>query len=66
MREEPTIERLIYLLRSSDPEAWVYAVQQLVERSSDPVAHEVLYEASFKKEYAHPRPGCACVARCTR
>ncbi len=50
MMDEPTTERLIYLLRSHDPEARVYAVQQLAERSTDPVAHEALYEASFKKD----------------
>ena len=50
MMEEVTTERLIYLLRSSDPEARVYAVQKLVERSTDPIAHEALYEASFKKD----------------
>ncbi len=50
MMDEPTTDRLIYLLRSSDPEAQVYAAQHLAERSTDPAAHEALYEASFKKD----------------
>ena len=50
MFEEPSTERLIYLLRSHDPEARVDAAQRLAECSSDPVAHEALYEASFKHD----------------
>jgi HEAT repeat protein len=50
MFEPPTTERLIYLLRSYDPEARVDAARQLAERSSDPVTHEALYEASFKRD----------------
>ena len=50
MFEPPTTERLIYLLRSHDPEARVDAARQLAERSSDAVAHEALYEASFKRD----------------
>ncbi|HEY53540.1 MAG TPA: HEAT repeat domain-containing protein [Caldilineae bacterium] len=50
MFEPPTTERLIYLLRSHDPEARVDAARQLAERASDPVAHEALYEASFKRD----------------
>ncbi|MCP4168154.1 MAG: hypothetical protein GY759_19995 [Chloroflexi bacterium] len=48
--DEPSIERLIYMLRDRDPEARVDAARQLATHSTEREAHEALYGASFQRE----------------
>ncbi|RME86207.1 MAG: hypothetical protein D6775_00760 [Caldilineae bacterium] len=61
---EPSIERLIYLLRTADPESRVDAARRLAEQAADPAAHQGLYEASFMRDHRLRRIAAGALAAC--